>query len=198
MTVPTSPTRSRDEAFVAHLEALVERDDRAALAALRRGLGRPPGTVADVQPHVARFLPDRPSPADDAYYLVASLFALHPQGSWRRTPEQRGFSNLGASFALLAASDRARGGSGESVGKRVVALLNAHAEDLPEHLRHAVSLLKAHDVKLEWRQLLRDLRDWEHESRRVQRNWSRAYWGTHGAARAEHAESEPVATTTAD
>src|SRR5436190_6501763 len=109
MNVSASPARSREEAFIAHLEALAERVEarndsrsRAALAGLRRGLGRAPGTVAEVEPHVAPFLPERPSWRDDAYYLVASLFAVYPAGSWKRAEGERGLSNLGASFAWLA------------------------------------------------------------------------------------------------
>jgi hypothetical protein len=33
--------------FIRYLVSLAERDDRGGLAALRRGLGQPPGTVAE-------------------------------------------------------------------------------------------------------------------------------------------------------
>lgn len=41
-----------ERAFVDALNRLVAREDRAALAALRRGLGKPPGTVAEMYPLV--------------------------------------------------------------------------------------------------------------------------------------------------
>jgi len=63
--------------FVEYLESL--RDDRAALAALRRGLGQPPGTVASMYPYVVRWLGDDTPPWQEAaYYLIAALFAYHP------------------------------------------------------------------------------------------------------------------------
>ena len=62
--------------FVSYLEGL--REDRGALASLRRGLGRPPGTVADMYRYVVRWLPDdAPRWREDAYYLIAALFAYH-------------------------------------------------------------------------------------------------------------------------
>jgi CRISPR system Cascade subunit CasB len=213
MTLHTGAGRSRGEALIDHLEKLAEglaadrgsSRSRAALAALRRGLGRRPGTVAEVEPHVAPYLPETPSRRDDAYYLVASLFALHPEGGWQRAPDERGPTNLGASFRRLQAKEREQGGTGENVDKRFVALLNAHAEDLPEHLRHAISLLKAHNVPVDWRELLRGLlswdansRSWDADSRRVQRAWARAYWGASGAAPSEPAGADADATDTND
>ena len=40
MPNPYPRDQHRDQRFVAHLEELVKREDRAALAALRRGLGK--------------------------------------------------------------------------------------------------------------------------------------------------------------
>lgn len=73
------------------LEALVPRDgpegarkgNRAALAALRRGLGKAPGEAPDVFPVLLPLLPEEQLwPRDESVaYLIASLFALHPL-SW--------------------------------------------------------------------------------------------------------------------
>jgi CRISPR system Cascade subunit CasB len=159
-----STTIEARDAFVAHLERLRDRQDRAALARLRRALGKPPGTVADVHPLVQPWLPRSLSVwHEDWCYLVASLFAAHP--------ESGGTGNLGHAFARLAA-----GRESGSVEKRFVALLDADAEDVPAHLRHAVSLLAADGVPVNWRQLLADLSRWGHPGRVVQRAWARAFW----------------------
>ncbi|MCL4465049.1 MAG: type I-E CRISPR-associated protein Cse2/CasB [Chloroflexi bacterium] len=168
-----SPPRVHQLAFVEHLESLVAAQDRAALAALRRGLGKDPGTVAEMHRHVVPWLPASSSSwQEDAYYLVAALFAWH-QGSWH-TDDASGATNLGASFARLAASVES-----DSVESRFVAMLNCHSDDLPTHLRHAVGLLKSKEIPIDWSQLLRDVQNWGLESRRVQRSWARAYWGNH-------------------
>ena len=84
--------------FITYLEGLAEREERGALAALRRGLGQPPGTVAAIFPYVVPWLPQDPAPWEEAaYYLIAALFALYPSAS--------GAGNLGASFRQAQAQD---------------------------------------------------------------------------------------------
>src|SRR6266511_1251547 len=187
-----SPPRAREREFVQYLQGFVDREDRAPLAALRRGLGKAPGEAAEMHRYVLPFLPRKsPWSEEQAYYLVAALFAWH-QGSWladegEDTPAA---TNFGASFAQLSRARRmegegnddqsgVEGGPGktdESVERRFVALLNCHHDDLPDHLRHGVGLLKAHAVPVDWAQLLRDLQEWGWESRSVQRAWARDFW----------------------
>jgi len=158
-------------AFVEQLQRLAEREDRAALAELRRGLGRAPGEAVGMYRYVVPFVPlDAPPWEERAYYLIASLFALH-QGSWNHDEAHRDSRNFGASFRRLADQS-----GSESIEKRFVALLNAEPAELPNHLRQGVRLLKAHDVPVDWLQLLRDVRGWGHPEGRVRRNWARAYW----------------------
>jgi CRISPR system Cascade subunit CasB len=62
------------------------------------------------------------------------------------------------------------------VEKRLVALLNCHRNDLPDHLRHTIGLLKSKEIPVNWTQLLWDVQNWQRESRDVQRNWARQFW----------------------
>lgn len=172
MSPPTTPRR--EERFVGMLKQLVAREDLGALAALRRGLGHAPGDVPQMYPFVMPFLPEGMHPRDeDTYFLVAALFAWH-QLDWAHdsTPNgDAGETNFGASFRLLTQVT-----DSGSIEKRFVALLNAHRDDLPEHLRHAVGLLKSKNVPVNWVRLLRDLRAWDHPARYVQRAWARSFW----------------------
>ena len=187
-TRPPQPA-GYERAFVGHLERLVEREDRAALAELRRGLGRAPGEAAGMHRHIVPYIPPDAAPWDEApYYLVASLFALH-QGSLPHDEEGGRVTNLGASYGRL--SDEV---GRESVEKRFVALLNAEREELPNHLRQAISLLKSREIRVDWLQLLRDVRRWDHPERRVQRSWARAYW--RAAPVEDGASRETTAETT--
>jgi CRISPR system Cascade subunit CasB len=150
--------------FIGSLEDLEKADDRAALAALRRGLSKEPGTAAEMYPVVVPRLPFGLSPRqEDWYYFIAALFAAHP--------EPGGQGNLGKAFAHLKAAKNS-----ESVEKRFVALLNSHEDDLPGHLRHAASLLQSRNVPVDWRQLLYDVQYWGHPDRFVQRRWARDFW----------------------
>jgi CRISPR system Cascade subunit CasB len=79
-------------------------------------------------------------------------------------------TNFGASFKQLGSDDSS------SVERRFVALLNSHRDDLPNRLRHAVSLLRAPGVPVDWAQLLRDIQSWDHPDRFVQVQWARSFW----------------------
>lgn len=157
--------------------------DRAALARLRRGLGKSLGESAERDLWVFNALGSDVlrSFEEDAATLVASLFALWHQGD-RPLPDQLP-KNLGASFAHLHDLTHSESGLApservESVERRFTILLNSDPQDLPDRLRHAVSLLRAQDVPVDWGQLLRDILNWKRLDRRVQRDWARAYWAT--------------------
>src|ERR1035437_10318404 len=90
----------QEHRFIGHLEKQVREQDRGALAALRRGLGKPLGTAREMDRHVLPYLP--PSTRENqenAYYLVGALFAYWYQGKDRlaaNPPE-----NMGASLRVL-------------------------------------------------------------------------------------------------
>lgn len=185
------PPTEHERRFAAFLGRLVEDEDRAALAALRRGMGKRLGEVADPFPYVVPWVPAQATAwQEEAYYLVAGLFAWH-QKSWSAGDSTRGLRTLGASFALLAGAVES-----DSIEHRFVALLNAHPEDLAEHLRRVVGLLKAHEIPVDWAQLLHDLQQWRRDDRDVQREWARAYWGrrqTDAGGPGTTADSTPAA-----
>ncbi|MEW6568787.1 MAG: type I-E CRISPR-associated protein Cse2/CasB [Chloroflexota bacterium] len=168
----------RDEhPFIAYLESLTEGEKRGALSALRRGLGRPPGSAPEMYPYVIPFLPEAPSPWQErAYYLVASLFAFHSVST--------STGNMGDHMAAA----RVEGGE-EALERRFTALLAAHPEDLPDYLRQAISYLKAKGIAVNWDQLLRDVQWWGHPDRgdQVRKRWATAFWRW----RKPHTEDKP-------
>ncbi|MEX1247567.1 MAG: type I-E CRISPR-associated protein Cse2/CasB [Anaerolineales bacterium] len=154
------------EAFIIYLQDLAQKEDRGALAALRRGLGQKPGTEAAMYPHVVRWVSaDLRGWSEEIYYVVGSLFAWHSQSA----PQ----GNLGHHLQGLAQGRK----NSESIERRFTALLNAHVDDLPDQLRQIISLLKSGDVPVNWEQLMKDLRNWDHPDRYVQHQWARGFWG---------------------
>jgi len=163
--------------FITYLESLV--DDRGALAALRRGLGRQPGEAAEMFPYIVPWLPERISrDGEAAYYLIASLFAYHPDSA--------AAGNMGAHLARPITSEQDR----PSVERRFTQLMAAHADDLPVVLRQAVSFLKSKEVPVNWHQLFRDINYWDHPDRFVQKAWANAFWGRRSEPAGQ--ESEPT------
>ena len=182
--------------FAVYLGSLAGREDgdaRAALAALRRGLGKAPGEAVEAARYVFSWLRDDDSlRRAEAYFQVAALFASH-QGSWHRGDADRSL-NLGGSFRRLAGPAGSDEGGGAE--RRFVALLNAHPDELDRHLRHAVSLLKSAEIPIDWAQLLRDVQEWAYEDRPVQLDWARAFWG--GGPTRNDDRDEATASQTAD
>lgn len=165
--------------FVGHLRQLLEDSDRSrargAMANLRRGLGKPAATAYEMDRYVLTRLPER---ADEKpYYLVAALFAHWNQGKDKAEDAE---GNLGRSLRRLAdryiADGASRDEAEKRLEKRLNALLNAHSDDLPQHLRQIVSLLKSKDTPLNWIRLLHDVQSWDDESRSVQHEWARGFW----------------------
>jgi CRISPR system Cascade subunit CasB len=154
----------RQRRFIGYLLSLARegKEDRGALADLRSGLGKEPGEMARVHKHVVPYLPQH-ARDDRWYYLVATLFGAFPQ--------HREGRSLGAAFGPLR-------NKSDSMEARFVALLSAHPDDLGDHLRHAVSLLKANKPPqpLDWFWLLRDLLQWDHPDGYIQLQWARDFY----------------------
>jgi CRISPR system Cascade subunit CasB len=174
--------KSEPQPFIEYLERIRDGNDqsraRAILATLRRGLGKEPGEDANVMRYVVPYLPAEGQPwKERPYFLIASLFALHP--------EPGGSGNMGKHFAAI----RQGNPNEEAIERRFTVLLNTHEDDLDGQLRQAVSLCKAHSVPIDWHQLLRDVQGWGHPNRRVQRTWARSFWERTQAA--QQPDSEP-------
>lgn len=166
--------------FIGHLKWLLEKseDGRGAMANLRRGLGKPPGTVYQMDRYVLPKLPkDAAQRQEDAYYLVGALFAY-----WHQSKEKADSTggNMGKSLRALVEQQVAAGSDRDNaekaIEKRLNALLNAHRDDLTEHLRRIVALLKSKDVSVNWAQLLHDISGWDWDNRTVQHVWARGFW----------------------
>ncbi len=152
----------KQQKFIGYLLGLAKEghEDRGALADLRSGLGRKPGEMARVHKHVVPFLPEK-SYDDRWYYILATLFGLYPK--------HRSSYSLGRAFQPLRVKS-------DSMEARFVALINAHPDDLDDHLRYAVSLLKANEQPLDWFRLFEDLLQWDHHEGKVQLRWARDFY----------------------
>lgn len=152
-------TNSQEDPLVRQLEAIAEREDRATLAALRGSLqeGRSLDGLRVVLPYLVRGAGRQKE--DDAL-LLAGLFALHPAS---------GPLTLAAALRLMAVDS-------ESVEQRFRALLAASRVDLATHLRHVVSLVAGAGHAIDWQNLHRAIRHWDHDDDFVRRDWARDFW----------------------
>jgi CRISPR system Cascade subunit CasB len=164
-TAPQKSEQRPESGVIAYLKGLAKNQDRAALAHLRRGLGRKPGDAMEMYPYVGRFAGEASNKSHErAVFLTAALFADYPDA-------QQNAGDLGSSVRQI--SDKS-----DSIERRFVALLDADAEDLHFYLRQMIGLLKANSVPVNWEHLFKDIRNWSHDARFVQRNWARSFWGS--------------------
>jgi len=171
----------QEHQYIGHLEKLVKEQNKGALANLRRGLGKDPGTVRVMDPHVLPYTAGLNLRQEEAYYVVGALFAMWYQGKESVDPNKP--LNLGSSMRMLVTRAVADGSihedAEERIGKYLSALLDSHPDELPEQLRHAVSLLKAKEIPVNWLQLLDDIQYWHREGQFREHNWAKNFWQSH-------------------
>lgn len=161
-----SAETEKEERLITELKKWRDGKNRAALAHLRRGLGKPPKTAMEMFPYLGQFLSFDTKPRyENAVFIVAALFAYYPDA-----PPNAG--NLGASLRQL--KDESDG-----IEKRFVALLNADEEDLPYYLRQIIGLLKSKEVAVNWQRLFKDVQNWNGDKRFIQQSWARSFWGNY-------------------
>lgn len=175
-------TATITSSFVQWLQSLVDKNDRARLAALRRGLLLEPSQFYELYSVVPpQVLEGITTVEVQRRLMVAVLFASHQGFFPADGDEKKKRRNLGASLRLLALK-QAGGSLGpddelpEPLKRRLDGLLAARSEDLFYHLRQVIRLLKTEEIPVDWERLLLDLRYWDSDDRRVQWNWSRSFY----------------------
>lgn len=150
-------------------------NDRGAMAVLRRNAGL---SIAESQGALDvfyRLLPFDIKYDEEFYFLIATLYPLNPQNVYE--------GNLGDAMATLR---QKRGNT--ALDRRMAILLDAQTERLPSgvvipgelgfRLRQTVKLLASAEVRVNWHDLLRNVLNWNHPEKWVQKSWARAYFGT--------------------
>ncbi|MFE9328935.1 type I-E CRISPR-associated protein Cse2/CasB [Nocardia sp. NPDC052278] len=171
---------------------------RAELAKLRRGLGKPAGSVPEIWDLTIAAVPaslcgqDRfddgePSVAEAAAHSVLTLFAAHQQSMLVRAhvPEV----SFGRAVGILAQSE---GRSAEAVTRRFMAVSTAQSiEEVLVHIRGLVTQLRSEKKGFDYARLADDLTGLLTPGRaqRVRLAWGRDFYRTTTAAEPD-SESE--------
>jgi len=135
---------------------------RAALAKLRRGIGKMPGSMPELWEATMAGFPeelsgraDNPSFGEWAAHTALTLYALHQQG---KDPKEQCMHRDGEALGLAvrrlvkSKQDEAR------IKRRFDAAATAESvEEFSHHLRGLVQLLKAEDIPLDYAALAGDL-----------------------------------------
>ncbi|GLZ28138.1 hypothetical protein Lesp02_03280 [Lentzea sp. NBRC 105346] len=143
------------------------------LAAMRRGLGRQPGSVPQMWRLYQAIVADEHSPRLAAEHAALCLFGVHQQS--QRTPMHKPGTGLGKALRDLSRRD---GVSEEAVARRFNAAATATSfDELVAHLRGLVTLLRTHAIPLDYTTLLTDLLRWSDPDgqAQVRRRWGMQY-----------------------
>ena len=147
----------------------------AVLAALRRGIGREPGTVPEMWPYY-RELNERGeiTPRLRAEHLTLALFGVHQQSKPRSVHQRQ----VGVGTALAALRDSGRF-SEQAVERRFAAFATATSMvEAGTHLRGLITQLRGIDQGLDYTQLMEDLITWQYPASTgaVRRRWGMQFF----------------------
>ncbi|WP_026424909.1 type I-E CRISPR-associated protein Cse2/CasB [Actinokineospora inagensis] len=161
-------------------------DDRAesvaALAKLRRGVGKPTGSVLDIldytthEEFIREWNRDEPSKAEHAAHTAMTLYAVHQQS--QRTGMHYPEWTLGRSIRELIPKDAILKAD-NAIVRRFARLGTADSyAELSHHLRGMVQLLRAERVRLDYGRLALDLLLWQLDDRapQVRQRWGRDFY----------------------
>jgi CRISPR type I-E-associated protein CasB/Cse2 len=141
------------------------RDDRGAMAGLRRGLS--PATEDRAWPWIARWCDITNERQRTIHVAVAAAFATHP--------ESAGQSNMGAVMRDIAQRNQKGDDGLKTFEAHFRRFLNCHsAQEVCERLPGIVRMAKQQNIPIDYRQLFLDLCYW---GDRVKIRWAAAYWG---------------------
>ncbi|WP_433264909.1 type I-E CRISPR-associated protein Cse2/CasB [Actinosynnema sp. CS-041913] len=181
---------------IVSLQARVIADESTAvatLAKLRRGVGKPAGSVNEILQYTVSEVfagpdaDDGPTAAETAAHIALTLYALHQQ-SHRTRVHLRGYG-LGRSVRLLLPEEPQTTLS--PVARRFLTLGTSQSlDELVHHLRGMVQLLRAKPVPLDYGLLADELTRWPQpdSANRIRLRWGRDF----------HRTTHPTDSTTDD
>ena len=157
----------------------------AALAKLRRGIGKEPGSQPDLWEVTLDELPeslvgtdDRPSYGERAVHTALTLFALHQQGKEikEKCMNEAGATLGGAMRQLI----RRKPEREAAIKRRLIATVTSDSfEELAWHLRGLVQLLRDEEITLDYPLLAKELYRYQYPGNRdrIRLQWGRQfYW----------------------
>jgi CRISPR system Cascade subunit CasB len=133
---------------------------KATLAKLRQSIGRGLSQTAEVWPEVFAELPEgylsstgEPTKEEKAIFTSLQFYALHQQGKSESTASLDNTHNIGQSLKVLR-----QGEDTKAIDRRFNAMITSSTfDELTNHLRHLIKLLKKSNKKVSYAQLSDDL-----------------------------------------
>lgn len=169
MTTKAPPEPLKTE--LAYVTAVAKTcNDRAARAALRKGLGRTSEKAESMDRHIAALIPLGTHPArENAQYAIAALIAANGVAESTDGPAH----NFGHILAVAVGSGALRERSAET---RLRLLTRRDQIGLITYLPKTIPRLSGLFTPLDWAQLLADLTWWPRSRLTTGKRWRQAFW----------------------
>lgn len=155
---------------------------KAALANLRRGVGRKPGELPEIWGEIFAGMPEEmysrsgePTAAEWAVYIALTTFALHQQGQTEAMHKEK--RSFGRAVGILCPNPE--GDDAERLLRRFRQVVTASdMTELSYYLRGLIQLLRADGIALDYARLASDLYDFQFPAsrQRVQLRWGQDFY----------------------
>ena len=180
-----------DSPIDAFIKALADLDD-GDRAKLKRNAGNTPAEARNAlglfYSKLLRYIPVQPAEEDD-YFLIATLYPFEREGRGNKQSKGKKAASASIEAEETKAAPRPRNfgatlhtirtaSNQEGLDRRFERLLDADRTQLPFLLRREIQVASNEGGRINWAQLLQDVRHWQHPDRFVQRNWARDYFTT--------------------
>lgn len=177
---------------------------KAALANLRRGVGREPGELPQLFGTILYEMPEdflsqngNATKEEWVCYISLTLYALHQQGHNGENQEMHTREKIGIGKAMyrLALSYEGDPNAEQRMLQRLKTLVTAvDMKELSYHLRGIIQLLKSRDIPLNYEILAEDLYELQFPEgkNRVSLRWGQDFYGGRNKAESENEKEKSL------
>ncbi len=153
---------------------------KATLARLRQSIGKNLAQTVEVWPEAFAELPEtflsrtgEATREEKAIFTSLQFYALHQQGKSESVNSLNKIDNIGQSLKSLRSKDDSK-----AIDRRFNAMITSSTfEELSNHLRHLIKLLKKSNAKISYAQLADDLFWYQNGFEdRVKLYWGQSYY----------------------
>ena len=145
-------------------------NDTAALAQLRRGLGKNYDECVEIWQYITP-MGNSNAKQENALFYTFTLFAMHQQGQTKLVHQEG--SDLGVACRNLTLDER----SSQSLKNRFLNTARSDSQDeLIQHLQGLISILRSKDIPLDYKDLYYAIYYWDDSLKRARK---RRIWAHH-------------------
>lgn len=156
--------------FIANIKAMRKRNDRKAMAELRRSKSITQQSAA--YEHIMPYIPDNSiDPALVRMMCVVGSYAVSAKQLILSDPKTESFSNFGDTLREMNVKNQS------ITNHHIIRLLDCERENLASHISHLLSLIESRGIAVDYVKLLNDIHYW---NEKIMMEWARHFYSNSG------------------